>query len=100
MIPENGKDLCPLNPQSVTTNKHPAKGCCFNSSPVKPILAVVMYKSSRVSPPKVHEVTFETGIGILLSLVPVSGSHRETCQPSQCAIHNIPSESIVIPSGK
>src|ERR1700719_2259932 len=80
-------------------NKEPAKGCLYSRSVVRPVFAEVTYKSWKSSPPKQQEVTLATGKGIDNIFFPDRGFQRVICQPSQCAIHNIPSLSMVTPSG-
>lgn len=64
------------------------------------VLAVVTYKSVKLGPPNVHDVTYNAGIGILNICSPVEGFYLVIFEPPQCAIHKQPSSSIVIPSGR
>jgi hypothetical protein len=89
----------PRQPVPLMTNNAPASGCSCNCLSVSPKRAEVTYRSSKPSPPNVQEVTRDTGNEIRPMHAPLAGSQRDNCHPSQCAIHNIPSSSMVIPSG-
>ena len=63
------------------------------------VLAEVMYRISKFSPPKTHDVGRATGNFSSPSKAPFCGLNRHTRQPSHNAIQSMPSASIVIPSG-
>src|SRR5690606_41942946 len=59
-------------------NKLPACGYCSSVFSFNPTRAVVIYNSSRLSPPKQHEVTSGDGIFTDSRNSPVFGFHLQT----------------------